>query len=70
MNRLKLWRLQERLTQTAAASRLGLGVSTYSLLEVGRLRPSVAQLNGLRDFFGFSPERLFEAVNERIEVNT
>jgi len=68
LNRLKLWRQQRHLTQHVAAAQLGLGVSTYGLLEAGRLRPSSDQFRTLRAFFGQQADSLFEEVRERVEV--
>jgi transcriptional regulator with XRE-family HTH domain len=49
---LKLWRLTNNLKQSDAASLCGLGVSAYSLIEAGRLRPSRAQQSKLERVFG------------------
>ena len=68
MIRLKLWRLQQSLTQAQAARRLGIGESTLSVLETGRLRPTAGQLERLRRTFGAGTEALFEPVAERVEV--
>jgi transcriptional regulator with XRE-family HTH domain len=68
MTRFKLWRLQSKLTQSAAARRLGLGESTLALLESGRLRPTPAQLALLRSSFGDEADSLFDPVQERIEA--
>ena len=66
--RLKLWRLQEGLTQEEAAKRLGIGASTLSILESGRLRPTAGQIAQLRRSFGQAVETLFEPVQEHVEV--
>jgi len=66
MLRLKLWRLQEGLTQGEAAKRLGLGESTLAILESGRLRPTLDQLERLRATFGEATPTLFEPVRERV----
>jgi transcriptional regulator with XRE-family HTH domain len=66
--KFKLWRLQEGLTQEEAAKRLGIGASTLSILESGRLRPTPGQIAQLRRSFGPTVETLFEPVRERIEV--
>lgn len=66
MLRIKLWRLQSRLTQGEAAAQLGLGLSTYALLESGRLRPTVAQMERLRQSFGDEAGSLFALVQERV----
>jgi transcriptional regulator with XRE-family HTH domain len=67
MNRLRLWRLQNQLTQGQAAARLGIGQSTLALLEKDRLRPTPAQLETLRLTFGEGVETLFYPVQERVE---
>lgn len=66
MLRIKLWRLQNGLTQSEAASRLGIGLSTLSLLEGGRLRPTRAQVERLRRVFGPEADTLFEPVREQV----
>jgi len=66
MLRIKLWRLQHRLTQAEAAAQLGLGLSTLALLESGRLRPTAAQLDRLRLAFGTETNSLFDLVQERV----
>ena len=68
MIRLKLWRLQHGLTQEHAARLLGMGESTFALLESGRLRPTAQQLETLSHHFGAQTESLFKAVQERVEV--
>jgi transcriptional regulator with XRE-family HTH domain len=60
MLRLKLWRLQHGLTQEQAARLLGMGESTFALLESGRLRPTPHQLETLGRHFGRETESLFE----------
>jgi transcriptional regulator with XRE-family HTH domain len=67
MIRLKLWRLQAGFTQREAAVKLGLGESTYGFLESGRMRPSAAQLDLLKRYFG-DPEPLFQPVRDRVET--
>jgi transcriptional regulator with XRE-family HTH domain len=67
MLRLKLWRLQHGLTQGDAARLLGMGESTFALLESGRLRPTPQQLDTLSRYFGAQTKSLFEAVRERVE---
>ncbi len=67
MLRLKLWRLQQGLTQGHAASLLGIGESTLALLESGRLRPTPQQLETLARNFGTETQSLFEPVRERVE---
>ena len=59
---LKARRLQENITQAEAAERLGIGVSAYSLMESGRMRPSRAQIQALEQVFGRSAEALLEPV--------
>ncbi len=68
MNRLKLWRLQAGLTQYEAARRLAIGESTLAVLETGRLRPSKAQMERLRAYFGAEALTLFSPVRERVEI--
>jgi transcriptional regulator with XRE-family HTH domain len=67
MLRLKLWRLQHGLTQERAARLLGIGESTFALLESGRLRPTPQQLETLGRHFGTETESLFEPVRDRVE---
>jgi transcriptional regulator with XRE-family HTH domain len=67
MLRLKLWRLQHGLTQEQAARLLGIGESTFALLESGRLRPTPHQLETLSRHFGRETESLFEPVRDRVE---
>lgn len=67
MLRLKLWRLQQNLTQELAARTLGIGESTFALLESGRLRPTQQQLEVLARYFGAQTDSLFEPVRDRIE---
>jgi len=69
MTRLKLWRVQRNLTQREAATRLGIGESTYAFLESGRMQPSPAQLQQLSRVFA-DPATLFETVRERVEDRT
>lgn len=68
MIRLKLWRLQEGLTQADAAKRLGIGESTLAVLESGRLRPTAAQLTRLSVVFGEQAAALFDQVRDRVDV--
>lgn len=68
MIRLKLWRLQQSLTQERAARWIGVGESSYAMLESGRLRPTPAQLDLLRQRFGDHVESLFDAVRDCVEV--
>ena len=68
MIRLKLWRLQERLTQAEAAKQLGIGESTLAVLESGRLCPTAAQLTRLRAIFGEQTAALFDQVRDRVEI--
>lgn len=68
MIRLKLWRLQEGLTQAEAAKRLGIGESTLAVLESGRLRPTAAQLIRLGAVFGEQAAALFDHVRDRVDV--
>lgn len=62
LTRLKVRRLQENLTQAQAAERLGIGISAYSLIESGRMRPSRAQMRALEQVFGRSAAALLEPV--------
>lgn len=68
MLRIKLWRFQSGLTQEEAACRLGIGLSTLALLETGRLRPTRAQIERLRQTFGPEADTLFHPVQERVGV--
>jgi transcriptional regulator with XRE-family HTH domain len=68
LNRLRLWRLQNGLTQGEAAARLGIGTSTLALLERDRLRPTPGQLEVLRRTFGAEAATLFDQVQERVEA--
>jgi len=70
MIRLKLWRLQEHLTQSEAARRLGVGESTLAMLESGRLRPTPAQIEVLRKSFGAQADTLFDPVQERVAAQS
>ena len=70
MIRLKLWRLQAKLTQAEAARQLGLGESTLAMLETGRLRPTQGQLEVLRKSFGPETDTLFESVRERVGMGS
>ena len=65
--RLKLWRLQHGLSQGSAAQLLGIGESTLALLESGRLRPTLLQVDTLRLYFGEHVESLFEPVPDCVE---
>lgn len=67
MIRLKLWRLQQHLTQEQAAQRLRIGESTLAMLESGRLRPTDSQVHLLESIFGAAASTLFEPVSERVE---
>ncbi|MHB8145241.1 MAG: helix-turn-helix transcriptional regulator [Vulcanimicrobiaceae bacterium] len=68
MIRLKLWRLQQHLTQAEAARALGIGESSYAILESGRLRPTAGQRERLRAYFGELTDSLFDPVSERVEA--
>jgi transcriptional regulator with XRE-family HTH domain len=68
MIRLKLWRLQRRLTQEDAARWIGIGESSYAMLESGRLQPTSGQMDRLQQRFGKGAEALFEPVRDRVEV--
>jgi len=68
MLRLKLWRLQQNLTQAEAARAIGIGESSYAILESGRLRPTTGQQERLRTYFGDIVDSLFDPVRDRIEV--
>lgn len=68
MIRLKLWRLQEGLTQAEAAKQLGIGESTLAVLESGRLRPTAAQLTHLHAVFGEQVAALFDQVRDHVDV--
>lgn len=64
MTRLKFWRLQEHITQLAAAERLGIGVSAYALIELGRMGASRAQRAALVAAFGIKADTILESVSE------
>lgn len=64
MTRLKLWRLQRNLTQSEAASAIGIGESSYAVLESGRLKPTVGQQERLLKYFGDFADSLFQTVVE------
>lgn len=68
MIRLKLWRMQRRLTQAEAARAIGISESSYVILESGRLRPTARQLRQIRNYFGRSTDSLFDPVSESVEV--
>lgn len=69
MIRLRLWRLQQGLTQAEAARMLGIGESSYAILESGRLKPTDRQRERLRAYFGNLTESLFDPVAEQVEVS-
>lgn len=69
MTRLKLWRLQQNLTQSEAARSLRIGESSLAVLESGRLSPTRGQLHLLRQFFGNATDSLLEPVSEKIEIS-
>lgn len=60
LTRLKAGRLRENITQSQAAERLGIGVSAYSLIESGRMRPSPSQLRALERVFGDGAASMLE----------
>lgn len=62
MTNLKLWRLSNHLRQVDAARLCGLGLSAYSLIEAGRLRPSATQGEKLAHAFGARAAQLLERV--------
>lgn len=77
--RLRLARQQAGLSQRALARRAGVPNSTVSLIESGKMNPSVAALKrilegipiGLSEFFAFTPEaerRLFYTADELTEI--
>jgi transcriptional regulator with XRE-family HTH domain len=68
MIRLKLWRLQAALTQVEAACAIGIGESSYAILESGRLRPTAGQRDRLCAYFGKQADSLFEPVSEPVEL--
>lgn len=70
MIRLKLWRLQSKLTQAQAALTIGIGESSYAMLESGRLKPTSTQRERFRFYFGSQLESIFEPVAERVEAQT
>lgn len=77
--RLRALRARAGLSQRALAKRTGVPNSTISLIEAGRVNPSVAALKrilegipvGLSEFFAFEPEaerRVFYAAEELTEI--
>ena len=66
MIRLKLWRIQQGLTQREAARRLGIGESSLAMLESGRLSPTDRQIEQLETTFGRGTSSLFDPVRERV----
>lgn len=68
MIRPKLWRLQQNLTQAEASRSIGIGESSYAILESGRLRPTAGQRERLQTYFGDIVDSLFDPVRDRIEV--
>ena len=65
---LKVRRLRENITQREAARRLKIGVSAYSLIETGRMRPSQAQMRALKDAFGCTASGLLDPVQDDPEA--
>lgn len=61
---LKLWRLRRHLGQREAARLFGFGLSAYSLIESGRMRPSESQIAALRKLFGNEADRMLLAFDE------
>lgn len=68
MTNLEFWRRRQGLTQREAAELLGPGFSeaSISLLESGRLRPSLRQLAGLERVFGAEAATLLEPVADNV----
>ncbi len=63
-----MWRLQQGLTQEHAARLLGVGESTFALLESGRLASNATHSwKPLPRHFGTGTESLFESVRDRVE---
>jgi len=68
MTNLELWRRKLGLTQRQAANLLGPGFSeaSISLLESGRLRPSIRQLATFERKFGLYAAVLLEPVSDDV----
>lgn len=62
MTNLLLWRLHKGWTQAEAAARVRVGLSTYGLLEKGRLQPSVEQTVRLERLFGENTGKILAIV--------
>jgi len=67
MTRLRLWRIQNGYSRAHVAGMVGIGRSTFSFLETGRLAPSRQQIEAFRRVFGDEADRLFEPV-PRVEL--
>jgi transcriptional regulator with XRE-family HTH domain len=67
LTQLKARRLQENITQAQAAERLGIGLSAYSLIESGRMRPSRAQMRALEETFGHGAHTLLDPLKDALE---
>lgn len=64
LTQLKARRLQQNISQAAAAERLKMGVSAYSLIESGRMRPSPAQVQALEEAFGCAVQALLDPISD------
>lgn len=62
MTNLLLWRLHKGWTQAEAAARVRIGLSTYGLLEKGRLRPSIEQTARLKRLFGQNTGKMLSII--------
>lgn len=78
-HRLRLLRTRAGLSQRALAKKVGVASATISLMEAGKISPSVGSLKrvlkgipiGLADFFAFEPEpdhTVFYAAEELTEI--
>lgn len=57
---LKKLRLQDRLTQTELADKLGVGKSTISMWENGERKPSYEMLEAIADYFNVPMSMLLD----------
>jgi transcriptional regulator with XRE-family HTH domain len=68
INRLQLWRVNEGLSQSEAAARLGISRSTYSPIEAGRMTPTTGVAERLRDLFGEDADALLKPIKPRAAI--
>ena len=66
MTRLKLWRMTAGQSQRDAATRLGVSLASYQLLESGRLSASRDQQTKLRKVFGSRAGSMLETVPDDV----